>query len=337
MQNYQRIVGNQEDWANFVTNVEMAETPFLDWLPLGNKPTNVLYSYQADKYRDPKENSQVNGQRVSGFKSAGETRDRLRALVHYLSNAAAVPMLNEDVSDVAGMPQGELASEINKGTKELSRDLEAHVLDRYDHREDNQLVGYKTRSVGSWVDTAQQALFEVPAGFRPPAASCSTVATASLTENTILDILESIGKVTKAPRTKTGFVGPKLKRAFNNMPLFIPTGTLVGGTPTGATGVVYSKDLSKREIARIIESYRSDYGQVDLVISQFQTYFQGNQIEKDYTGYFLHQEMWELRWHKKPKWTEKAYEGGAYEAFCEAVPMLVCKNPSGEGKYAPTT
>lgn len=332
---YAQVVGNQEDWANFVTNVEMADTPFLDWLPVGDKPVNVEYSYQVDAYRDPAENTQLNNNPVTGFKSAGEKRARLRALVHYMKNTAAASTLQQEVTDIAGV-EDELAREINKGTKELSRDIEAHALDRYDHQEDNQTVGYKTRSVGSWIQTSAQSLYPVPAEFRPPTASVSTTASGSLAENTVIDILESIGGVTKGPRTKTAFVGPKLKRQFNNMPLFTPASALLG-SPTGATGVVYNKDLSKREVGRVMERYVSDYGPIDLVLSHFNAFFQDNTVEKGYTGYFLHQDMWELRWNMKPKWTRKEYQGGSMEAFCEAILMLVCKNPKGEGKYAPTS
>lgn len=333
---YKQIVGNQEDWANTITNVEMAETPFLDWLPVGDEPVNVEYSYQADFYRDPQVNSHVDGQPVSGFKSAGEQRGRLRSLIHYFSNTASATTLQQDVTNVAGV-NDELAREITKGTKELSRDFEAAFLEDDDHREGNTTQGYMTRGVGAWVANGAQALYPVPADFRPPTTSISTTATAGLTENVILDILESQGQVTKSNALKTGFVGQKLKRAFNNMPLFTPASTLVGGSPTGATGVVYSKDLSDRAIGRTMERYNSDFGPIDLVISWFNVSLGGNAIERAYSGFFLHQKMWKLRWNQKPIWRRLEYKGGSHDAFCEAIAMLVCLNPKGEAKYQPTT
>jgi hypothetical protein len=48
MLTFENVIGKQEDWANYLTNVEMRETPFLDWLPTGNTPVNNLYDYQAD-------------------------------------------------------------------------------------------------------------------------------------------------------------------------------------------------------------------------------------------------------------------------------------------------
>jgi len=100
---------------------------------------------------------------------------------------------------------------------------------------------------------------------------------------------------------------------------------------------VYQKDLSGRAIDRIMERYNSDHGPVDLVISYFNVFFGGTAVEKAYTTYFLHQRNWEMRWNQKPTWYRKDYEGGAYEAFCEAIAMLVCKNPRSEGKYQPTS
>lgn len=342
---YQQIVGNQEDWANVVTNVEMMETPFLDWLPTTEKPENVEKSYQAEKYADPVENSHIDGRAITGFASAGDNRARLRSLIHYFTKTTSVSRLHQDASNIAGL-NDELAADIAKRTKELSRDMEAAFLEDDDHREDNGAVGYKTRGVGSWVSSSAQALYPVHADFRPPSASISTTASSSLTENLVLDILASMGGVTKSKEVITAFVGHSAKRAFNNMPLFTPASTLVGGSPTGSTGVVYTKALKDRAIDRTIERYNSDFGPVDLVLSWYNVAFSSSAIEKAYCSYFLHQSKWAMAWGPgnssgaksgKPTWFRKDYEGGAYEAFCEALAMLVCWNPKGEGRYQPTS
>jgi hypothetical protein len=120
------------------------------------------------------------------------------------------------------------------------------------------------------------------------------------------------------------------------MPLFTPGSVLVGGTPTGATGVVYNKN-DVNTVGRVAERYVTDYGVVELRISWRNVFFSTTAIEKSYTTYFLHRDMWLLAWNQKPQWMKKTYEGGAYEAFTEAIAMLMCKNPKGEGKWQPTT
>lgn len=344
MINYGSIVGNQEDWGNMITNVEMAETPFLDWLPTGDKPVNVLYNYQAEKYDDPVENAHIDGKPVVGFQSAGDGRGQLKALIQYFTKTSSVKRLHQDVSNIAGIAD-ELSKDIVKRTKELARDIEVAFLGDADHQEDNGAQGYKTRGVGSWISSSAQTLYPVPSDFRTPSASISTTASASLTESTILDILESMGGVTKTNAPITAFPGQKAKRAFNNIPLFTPSSTLVGGSPTGASGVVYNKN--GKTIDRVFERYNTDFGPVDMPgISWYNIFLTGTATARAYCTYFLHQAMWELRWgpgaegksaNGKPTWFQKKYEGGAYEAFCESLAMLVCKNPRGEGKYAPTS
>jgi len=335
MLNYADIVGNQQDWANFITNVEAEALPFLDWIPSGDKPVNVLYDYQAEAYRDPQQNAQPDGKPVTGFQSAGDSRGHLKALIHYFTKAAAVTKLHQDVSNVAGL-DNELAREINKATYELQTDMEAAFLNDNDHVEGASDKGYQTRGVGSWISSTAQALYPVPTSFLTPAASAITTATGSITENDIISVLESVGGVLKKPAPITAFCAPKAKRAFNQMPLFTPSSTLVGGSPTGATGVVHMRQ-GVAEVTRVVERYNSDYGPVELRISWRNVFFNANATSKNYTTYFLHRDMWQLRWNNKPQWIRKPYVGGSYEAFCEAIPMLVCKNPKGEAKWQPTS
>lgn len=339
---YANIIGNQEDWANILTNVQMLDTPFLDWLPQGAPVKNTIRSYAAEKYDDPVENAHVDGKPITGFKSAGDGRGRLKALIHYFTKTSSVSRLHQDISDIAGVDD-ELAHDIVKRTKELSVDMEAAFLEANDCQEDNGAKGFKTRAVDSWIGTSAQALYPVPTAFRPAAASVSTTATASLTENVVLDILESIGRVTKSKDPISAFCGPKLKRAFNNIPFFTTGSVLVGGSPTGASGVVYNRQ--GKVVDRTFERYNSDFGPVDITLSWRNLALTGNAIEQNYSTFFLHQNKWELCYGPgvskgaptgKPTWFRKEYEGGAYEAFCECIAMLVCKNPAGEGKYHPT-
>lgn len=334
MLNYGNIIGNQEDWANFVTNVESSEAPFVSWLPVGDKPVNVLHQYQAEKFRDPVDNAHINGTPVSGFLSAGDSRGVLKALVQYFTKAAAITTLHEEVSDIAGIAD-EFARELDKCTTELTFDIEAAFLEDADHQADDTTKGYKTRGVGSWISSSAQTLYPVPEDFRPPAASVITTATASITENSILDVLQSMAGTARMARPVTAFMGPSAKRMINGFALFTPASALVGGTPTGRTGVVSNLTGTATQ-DRVVERYLTDFGTVDFNISYRIVAFDTNTVSTGYGTYFLHRDMWQLRWNMKPQWHRKEYEGGAYEAFTEAICMLVCKSPRSEGKWLPT-
>lgn len=334
MLNYNSVVGSKEVWAGVITNVDMGDTPIIDWLPETSRPKATVFHYQADEYADPEENSAVDGRPVTGFAAAGEGREELVAYSHNLKKTASVTRLHQDFTDIDGITN-ELSREITKKTKELGRDLEAHLGDDIECRADNSIVGFKTRSIGDWIQATAQTTEPVPAAFRPPAASIDATATGSWTEQIVLNVLESMGSVNKTKQPITAFCGFKAKRAFNNLPLFTPASTLIGGTPT--VGGYFQKSLQGRAVERLIERYVSDFGPVDLIPTWWLMYFTGGSYYPGYTTYFMHQPMWAWSWQQKPEWRTKPYQGGAQEAFCEALGMLVCWNPQGEGKMAPAS
>jgi len=333
---YDNIIGNQEDWANMITNVEAESLPFMSWLMSGEKPVNTVKSYQAEIYADPVVNSHPDGTPVTNFLSAGDDRGELVARVQYATKASAVSKLHQDVSDIAGV-NDELARDIIKRTYELSGDLEASFLGNDEGRADSGTVGSLTRGVSTWVQTAAQTIDIVPSAFRPGADQCITTATASINQDAFIDVFRAMGTIRKGSDPITAFVAPKAKMAMNKMPYFTPASTLIGGTPTGATGVVYQQG-SVNTGGVVMERYGTDFGTVELRLSwrnrQFDTPSTG--VPRNYTTFFLHRDMWQLAWNTKPTWQRKAYQGGAYEAFCEAIYMLICKNPKAEGKWAPT-
>jgi hypothetical protein len=330
MLQYENLVGNQEDWAQYITNVDMRQTPFLEWLPVGDKPVNVLHQYNAEKYADPRANSHVDGEPWKNFNSAQEGMGTLKSLIQWFDNTTSISKLSQEVSNPAGI-NDLLAKDIPKRLKEMSRDMEASFCDDHDCREDNKSVGYRSRAAGSWISATAQALYPVPTAFLTPSASIFTTAVATATENEFRDVLESIAGQRGDKSTITAFVGSKLKRKFSDFQFYIPS-----AASTASSGVVFNQDGTNRTILRAVDRYESDFGPVELVLSWFLVNLTGTTAQKTGRGYFLHQDMWELRWNQKPKVYKPEFKGGSYEAAMDAICMLVCKNPQSEGKYAPT-
>lgn len=328
---YSAVVGKKEDWANVVTNVSMIDTPFLGWIPVGKNPVQAERLYQADVYDAPAENTHADGVVVTNAKSAGRNRVQLRSLIQYSTKAASVTKLTQDYGNQAGVSD-ELGTEIAKQTKELSRDIEAACLSAQECVVGvSGTTGYKTRGVPNWVQTSAQATYPVDASVRPATAQVNTTATGSLTEDVILDILQGIASVKRSSQTVTAFVGPSGKRLINNFPMFTPSSnsTLNAGA--------YPSPIRGGVIDRGIDRYNSDFGFVDFIVSYNNHALDSTATYKTHSAFFLHQDMWELAWGDKPNWVQKPYEGGKMEAFCEAIWMLTCWNPAGEGKWAPAT
>jgi len=322
MQDLINQVGRQEDWANYMTNVEMLEFPFLDWLPVGSKPTNPLYDYLADKYRAAEENRHVDGEDWDKFRNAGDTRGRLKSLIQWFDEGTAVSRLTQDVTSVKAV-NDELATDIPKRLKEMSRDMEATFLDTSDHLEDNKVEGYRTRAVGSWVSNSAQALYPVPSDFRTPAASIDASVT---TEDAVRDVVESIWLTTKSMEALTAFVGVSLKRLFADFRHFLPS-----SASTQSSGVVYQAQWKDKTITRAVDRYEGDGPPLELVLEAYNRNLTGTAAQQKKRGYLLHRSKWELRWHTKPTVYRLPFEGGSYKAAMECIAMLVCKNPAGEG------
>ena len=184
------------------------------------------------------------------------------------------------------------------------------------------------------ISSTAQATYAVDANVRTTAASIDTTAAASLTEDIILGILQSIATTKRSSQTVTAFVGPSLKRAVNNFPMFIPSSTY--GT-AASNGGAYPTPLRGGLLDRVIDRYNTDFCLMDMIIS-YNNYALGTTSSlKNSSALMLHQDMWEIAWGDKPNWVQKAYEGGKMEAFCEAIWMLTCWSPAAEGKYAPAS
>ena len=335
---YGDIIGKKEDWANMVTNVAMINTPFMAWCPMGSKPAQAEYLYQAEAYKAPARNSHPDGVTVIGATSAGDQRVQLRSLIQYSTKAADVTLLTQDFGNTAGVAD-ELGKEIGKQTKELSNELEAAMLSAQECRVGvSGTTGYMTRGVPNWIQRSAQTVYPVDSSQYPAAAQIDTTATASLTEDVVLNILQGIGDTTQSNDTVTAFCGPNLRRAFNNFPMFTPAAasTINGGAyPQPVRGGAFDRGITR---------YVTPFGfEVDLVTSWRNFKLDSSGVAQSgttfntHSGFFLHQNRWEFRWGKQPTWAQKTYEGGKYEAFAEAIWQLVCWTPGSEAKYAPAS
>lgn len=326
----ENVIGKQEDWANYITNIEMLDQPVMDWLPVGQKPVNPLYDYQVDKFRAPRENAHVDGKPWGNFDSGGENRARLKAFIQWFDNGVSVSRLSQDMTKDAGIGD-QMAFEIPKKLKEMAQDMEAQFCDDSESREDDKVNGYKTRSIGAWIKSTAQSHYPVDSNFRTPSASIVGTATASMTENEVRVMLQSMWGECKSVEPCTGFCGIDLKSKFADFQYFLPS-----SASTQSTGVVSQNVFKDKTISRSIDTYKGDGFMVDLVLTPWQANLTGSATAKKGRGHFLHRSRWELRWHQKPAVYKPEFKGGAYEAAMDAIAMLVCTNPLGEGKINPS-
>ena len=326
------VVGNQQDWAQFITLSDEFEHPLLRMLPVGTKPVNVLYQYQADSYDAPQPNAWVDGKDWDIFKSAGKNRAELKARVQWFINTSAVSKLGQDVSNAAGVAD-ELAREIPKKLFELAREMECTFCGIQEAAEDDGATGNKTRSILNWILSTAQALYPVPAAFRTPAASIYSGTKANLIENAVRAVLQSQWETTGSKATKMALVGPELKERFADFILYVPT-----DLSTQRSSVQSNRDLSNKELSFMVDVYASDFGRIELHLTNWLAHanFGGTAGQNDWYGAILGLKMWELRWNQKPTVYKPEFKGGSYKAAMDTINMLVCKSPLGEAAIKPS-
>lgn len=330
MLGYENVIGKQEDWADYITNVENRETPFLDWLPLDKEPQNNIKDYQMDKYRAPRENRHVDGQPWKNFESGAENRGRAKAMIQWLDATVSVSLLAEDNTNDAAIAS-QIAYEIPKKMVEMKQDWEVAMLEDSDHVEDNKVEGYRTRGVGSWVDSSAQTLFPVPSAFRTPSASIVSTSIATVTESAVRTMLQNSWLQTKSSEEMTGFVGIDLKNWYADRQYFIPS-----SAATQSTGVVSQNVFKDKTITRAIDYYKADGVMVSLVLTPWLVGLTGSTTGKAGRGYYLHRSKWKMAWKQKPKVYRPEFKGGSYEAAMDMIAMLYCTNPLGECKQNPS-
>jgi hypothetical protein len=327
------VIGEQEDWAQFITLADEHEKPLLAFIPVGRKPVNRLHNYQADVYETPAITNQPDGKDVEAFKSAGATRVELKARVERFDTTAAVSVMADLLGDAAGVPD-EMAREIDKQTEIMQRDVECKLGSDAAAFEDNGATQDRMQSIGLWVQSGTTSqVYPTPAAVRPPAASIYSDVKANLTEDALRAVLQSAWLQTGNRGDQFLAVGQSLKERISSFTLFIPS-----SLSTQSTSLVTNRQMTDKTLQRTVDRYNSEYGNYEIHLSRWLAHpgWAGTTGKAAWRGYGLHANMWTLGWAQKPVWEMLPFQGGGYKAFCYAILCAFCKNPIGETKFDPS-
>lgn len=335
------VVGKKTDWANYITLADEHETPLLRLLPKGPKPVNVVKHYQADTYTAPAPNAWPDGKDWTEFRTAGANRVELQSRCQWFVQTAAVSKLAQDVTDTAGI-NDELAHEIPKKMTEMAREMEcAAASDQVAYADDGQ-TGNTFRGIGKWISSTwtSDADSDVPSSVLPAAAQVTTTAIASQNEYNIRLIMESMWNQTGNTGRKVVVLGTKAKSMFTAFQYFTPASTnVVTWAGTASTSRVNTRDEGA-PVGGAVDTFASDWGTVELHLTRWNQYAGftgGSATYNPYRTYFLNSERWAWLWNQKPTVYKPEFKGGSYKAAIDAIVMLLCMNPIGEGAWKPAS
>ena len=326
--------GLREDLADVISIVDNKNCPVTSTARKGADISNPgVFSWQADEYKEPSFDGVLTNADVATFDDASSTRALLSGRAMKFRRSIKVDDFTQ-ISDIAGIGKNKsFAHAVSKSLVELKRDIESAVCSDRNSQEQASTNPYRTRGLGSWIsNTAQSSDLPVPAAFRTPSGSINTTATASLTENEVQAVLQSMYTVTGTMNNMMLVCGPELKRAISNFTRF------TGGTDNkaGLSIRTFTQSAESKKLVASIDSFHGDFGVLDIVPTLFNAKDQAeaSQLRR---GYVLSPDQIEIRFGRRPRFQELEDMGGGKRALVDAIAALVCMNPKGLAKFAATS
>jgi hypothetical protein len=329
------VKGQREDLSDAMVLIEPGDTPLFSLCKKSKEPTNVLFQWPIDKYNSPQTAGVMADADVTSFDDQHANRQLLSGRIQKVRRSFQVDDLVEQVSDLAGVGKKQAFNKAAaKALVELKVDIEAIMGSDHDSQaQTGPSTPYKTRGIGSWISSSAQAdaATAVHADYLTPAASINTTATASLTENNVIDVLESMFKVRRARRNYDLVCGTGLKRAFTN---FIRT--TAGSTNVMSSVRTFNSNVSDKKIVNTIDLYEGDFGVLSLHVSTYLAHGAAAAVSAA-RGYVLDMDLVSIGFNRKPRMEELEDRGGGRRGFCDAIFGVAVSNPQVLGKFAATT
>jgi hypothetical protein len=327
--------GIRQDLSDLIAVVDAKSCPVVSMAKKGAEPINPLTQWQADAFGAPTlagvlSNSDVT---ASDYEDQAANRVLLSARIQKFRRVPSVDDLANTVSEVAGIgKKKEMARAVSKSLEMLKRDMEATFCSDQNSREQSGSNAYLTRGLGRWIQNGEQGDLPVNANYRTPTGSINATATASLTENNIQDMLQSLYAQTGKVSTYSLVCGPTLKRQFTSF-----TRTQFASTNVAsAIRVLNQKDESR--LVSSVDIFEGDFGTLELIPSLFlaaDASVNAAAVQNG-RGYVLDMDMVELRYNRKPRFQELEDRGGGPRGIVDAICALCVKSPLALGKFAPT-
>jgi hypothetical protein len=328
------VKGQREDISDAMVLIEPGDTPLFSMCKKSKEPANVLFQWPADRYSDPQTAGVLANDDVSTYDDEHANRVLLSGRIQKVRRAFQVDDLVENVADLAGVGRKQAFNKAAaKALVELKIDIEAIMGSDNDSQVQSGSNPYKTRGIGSWISSAAQTdtATAVDSTFRTPAASINATATTSLTENNVIDVLQSIYGARRARRNYDLVCGVALKRAFTN---FIRTATASTNVMSTVRG--FNSNAEDKKIVNTIDIYEGDFGILALHVSTYLANGAAAAVSAA-RGYVLDMDLVSIGFNRKPRMEELEDRGGGRRGFCDAIFGVAVSNPSVLGKFAATT
>jgi len=254
-----------EDLSSVIAVVDQKDTPFTSRVKKGKKPGNTLMDWQADGHRAARNQGTPDGKPAGNFQNKAAQRKKLHGRIQHFRDEWRVTTLAQEVSNIAGVPEGEEAKSKATSIVDLKRDMEFTFLSADDSAEDDGVNGLKTRGVGSWLSSTQQAdpQTAVPTDYLTPAGCIYTGALSSFGENELRGLMQTRWEQTGATPSLVGFSGSNVKNIVSDFARY--------DADKASSGSVrqFEHNAADKKLLAAVDFYEGDFGHVEFHLSSF--------------------------------------------------------------------
>jgi hypothetical protein len=318
--------------GNTIFIAESEKTPFARLLKRGKKPVQMLSEWPVQAYPRQGFGGTVDGTDKTTFSKT--TRVPLESYgMWQMSDGWMVSKLAQ-LTQTAGV-KDEKAKQATDDSLLLGKKTERQLLSDMDTQAEGGGKAYQSRGAFSWLATEAQTNKPVPAAFRPAAACAYTGALASFLPTSMEAMLTAMATAKMGPVDLTGVVGIKLKAQMSSWP---QKQYPANGSEVAA--IQYNLDLTDKKLTQVVDFFEFDAGRVNNIPSYYLLCDATTGKDSAYTpnsGLFVDLSMWELCFLQEPtSWVEAPKSGGP-RGYHDAVYILKCLNPLGQGMVKTNT
>lgn len=318
----------RRDVGNTFAVTRAEETPVSTMIRKGARPKSTLFEFLIKNRLTPTDNAVADGVDVADGDVANNEANKkpMQARVQKSRVAFGVSDMAEELGDEYAISGGLLADNRVDALVQIKESLEVTLLKTGDSQAHiDNANPMKTRGICSWARTANGADpdLPIPAIGLTPAGNILTgqAAATDVTEEELLDILQSIATAARQMKTMHVFASPAMRRQISSWLKFTPE----------AAGQLLVRRFNQEvkggaatEITMTVDRITCDFGKFFL-----HTHFS---LPAGVHAIIIDMEMVQLRPVRTPKLTKLEYRGGKNVEFFEQISGLEVDNPKTLGK-----
>lgn len=318
----------RRDVSNTFTVTRAEETPFSSMVKKGPKPKSTLFEFLIKTRLTPTDNAVADGvDVVDGDVANNEANKKpMQARVQKSRVAFGVSDMAEELGEEYALSGGLLADNRVDALVQIKESLEVTCLktgDSQAHIDNSNPM--KTRGICSWARTSNPSDPDLPIptiGLTPSGNILTGQTNASdVTEEELLNILQSIATATRQMKTVHVFATPAMRRAISGWLKFTPESS--GNVLVRRFNNTVEKGKAT-EITMTVDRITCDFGKFFL-----HTHFS---LPSGVHAIIIDMEMVQIRPVRTPKLTKLEYRGGKHVEFFEQISGLQVDNPQCIGK-----